>query len=80
MFNQRKNKSFQYKPRFTSEKDSTSNSNSDDASIPHEFKSKWRQDSYLNKRKVKGVLSVRVLILILVLLLIGMYILETKFV
>ncbi len=78
MFNQRKNKSFNYKPRFSNEKKTETNLGND-ASELKEFSSKWKQDSHLNKRKLKGGMSIRMLIIVLVLLLICMYILDSKF-
>ncbi|WP_111306855.1 hypothetical protein [Confluentibacter sediminis] len=77
MFNQRKNKSFNYKPRFSRETDS--DANLEDTSKSRDFISKWKHDSHLNKRKVKAGMSMRILILILVLLLICMYVLEKKY-
>jgi hypothetical protein len=76
LFNQRKNKSFNYKPRFSSKTDT--NTNLGDTSKSRDFISKWKQDGHLNKRKVKGGMSIRILILVLVLLLICMYLLESK--
>ncbi|WP_100615656.1 hypothetical protein [Confluentibacter citreus] len=77
MFNQRKNKSFNYKSRFSKETNSDANQLATDRD--KDFVSKWKQDSHLNKRKVKGGISMKILILVLVLLLICMYVLEKKY-
>lgn len=78
MFNQRKNKSFNYRSRFSEEsqegEDLEALKNSEDTS----FISKWR-DERASNRKVKAALPIRTLIIILVLLLLCMYILETKY-
>ncbi|MGC6431308.1 MAG: hypothetical protein ACON5F_09730 [Jejuia sp.] len=74
MFGQRKHKTFEYKPRFS--EDSTSTEIEDDTK---EFASKWRRSNTNNTKKVKGLFSMRVLILALVLLLICMYLLEKKY-
>ncbi|MBJ6366956.1 hypothetical protein [Snuella sedimenti] len=76
MFKRRKNKTFNYKPRFSqgNEKDSK-----EDAFREDDFISKWKQTREANKSKVRGVVSIRTLVLLLVLLLICMYLLETKF-
>ncbi|MBU3822626.1 hypothetical protein KO566_11170 [Flavobacteriaceae bacterium XHP0103] len=76
MFNRRENRTFNYTPRFSGEKDA--DGKNEDAEKP-DFVSKWKANSHLGKRKVKGAMSMRVLILILVLLLICMYVLESKF-
>ncbi|WNH09377.1 hypothetical protein [Thalassobellus suaedae] len=73
MFKQRKNKSFNYRPRFSKEEDVNSNL---EKSNEKDFASKWKQGS---KRKVRGTLSVGTLIFVLVLLLICMYLLEKKY-
>jgi hypothetical protein len=77
LFNQRKNKSFNYKPRFSRE--SKSDTNQDTIDEKKDFVSKWKEGSHLNNRKVKGGMSIRLLILVLVLLLICMYVLEKKY-
>lgn len=77
MFNQRKNKSFNYKPRFS--RDSDSDTNLVNTDKDKDFISKWKQGSHLDKRKVKGGMSIKMLILVLVLLLICMYVLEKKY-
>ncbi|MFV0539738.1 MAG: hypothetical protein ACK5MZ_00680, partial [Aestuariibaculum sp.] len=78
LFNQRKNKSFNYRSRFSEEsqegEDLEALKNSEDTS----FISKWR-DERASNRKVKAALPIRTLIIILVLLLLCMYILETKY-
>ncbi|WP_100612363.1 hypothetical protein [Confluentibacter lentus] len=77
MFNQRKNKSFNYKPRFS--RDTDSDANQVNTVKETDFVSKWKQGSHLGKRKVKGGISIKMLILVLVLLLICMYVLEKKY-
>ncbi|OYX25736.1 MAG: hypothetical protein B7Z06_06830 [Flavobacteriales bacterium 32-35-8] len=77
MFNQRKNKAFNYKPRFSRETDSDANQLH--AEKEKDFVSKWKQGSHLDKRIVKGGMSIKMLILVLVLLLICMYVLEKKY-
>jgi len=73
LFKQRKNKSFNYQPRFSKEKptDSSLDGNPD----TKEFVSKWKRSSG-TKVKTRGAMSMKILILILVLLLICMYLLE----
>lgn len=72
MFKQRKNKTFNYQSRF-SKHDAV---NSDlETSNQKEFASKWKQTG---NRKVGSAMSMRTLILILVLLLICMYLLDSK--
>lgn len=68
MFSSTKNKKFNYQPRFSNKKDNES--------VGKEFVSKWKQDKIANK-KFKPVLSIKVLIILLVLLLIGMYYLDS---
>ncbi|MBD0836492.1 hypothetical protein [Aestuariibaculum suncheonense] len=75
LFNQRKNKSFSYQPRFSQETEEKSGTTS---SKDHDFISKWER-TRSTKRKVKGAMSIRTLLLILVLLLICMYLLDSKF-
>lgn len=77
MFHQRKNKSFHYKPRFSRETNSDTNQVNPDEE--KDFVSKWKQGSHLNNRKVKGGMSMKILVLVLVLLLICMYVLEKKY-
>ncbi len=76
MFKQRKNKTFNYRPRFSNEKQADSNVSS--SKEKEDFISKWN-DNRNENRKAKAVLPLRTLIIILVLLLICMYILDTKF-
>ena len=77
LFNQRKNKSFNYKPRFSREnKDIPSN---EEDSKSTDFVSKWRHQSG-NKVRIKGVFPARTLILALVLLLLCMYLLEKNYI
>ena len=76
MFGQRKNKTFNYKPKFSKKDqidfDSGGNSQS------KEFITKWRQQTG-NKVRMKGILPARTLILLLVLLLICMYLIEKNY-
>lgn len=76
LFKQRKNKTFNYKTRFSKENKETSNLDED--SNTKDFISKWKVGSNTN-RKMKGGMPVKTLILILVLLLICMYLLEGKY-
>ncbi|GAA3624669.1 hypothetical protein GCM10022397_08080 [Flavivirga jejuensis] len=75
LFKQRKNKTFNYQSRFSNENNIDSNSDTPEET---DFISKWKsvRDT---KRKVKGGMSIKTLILVLVLLLICMYILDSKF-
>lgn len=75
MFKQRKNKTFNYQSRFSNENDIDVSS---DTSNTTDFVSKWKS-ARGHKRKVRGGMSFKVLILVLVLLLICMYILDSKF-
>ncbi|WMI64405.1 hypothetical protein RBH94_10055 [Aestuariibaculum sp. YM273] len=75
LFNQRKNKTFNYRPRFSKENEEVTDG---EAPEKHDFISKWEQ-TRTSKRRVKGAMSIRTLLLILVLLLICMYILDSKF-
>ncbi|AUP78356.1 hypothetical protein [Flavivirga eckloniae] len=75
MFKQRKNKAFNYQPRFSNENENDSSS-SDTGTT--DFVSKWKEVRG-NKRKVRGGMSFKMLVLVLVLLLICMYILDSKF-
>ena len=74
MLKQRKHKTFNYKPRFS--KVNKANTNLDDNFKSSEFMSKWQRVRDSNRNRGKRGLSVRWLIIILVLLLIGMYILD----
>ncbi|MEC3906995.1 hypothetical protein VOI54_08180 [Tamlana sp. 2201CG12-4] len=76
MFKQRKHRTFNYQPRFSKENqaDSSLNNNSD----TKDFVSKWRKANG-NKTKIRGAMSLKILIFILVLLLICMYVLEKKY-
>ncbi|MGB5417566.1 hypothetical protein [Algibacter sp.] len=76
MFQQRKNKTFNYKSRFS--KESQADSSLDKDSDTKDFVSKWKQ-STASKVKTRGAMSMKVLVLILVLLLICMYLLEKKY-
>lgn len=76
MFKRRKNKTFNYRPRFSQENEQDSGL---EASKSGDFISKWKRERDNNKRKVGFGMSIRALILVLVLLLICMYILESKF-
>ncbi len=75
LFKQRKHKTFNYKPRLSEEKDVNSNS---DESVSNAFILKWKRERE-SSRKAKGGMTIRTLILVLVLLLICMYLLESKF-
>ncbi|WP_299555592.1 hypothetical protein [Seonamhaeicola sp.] len=75
MFKQRKNKRFNYQPRFSKEDQTHADS---EESPEKEFISRWKATRE-GKRKVKGVMPIRTLILALVLLLILMYVLEKKY-
>ncbi len=72
MFKRRKNKTFNYKSRFSGDGKAI-----EDGEDEKEFISKWRQQTG-NKVKMKSVLSIRTMILVLVLLLISMYLLNQK--
>ncbi|GAA3575478.1 hypothetical protein [Snuella lapsa] len=76
MFKQRKNKTFDYKPRFSQDPETDSK---EGRLKDEDFISKWKRAREANKSKVRGVMPIRTLILLLVLLLICMYLLETKF-
>jgi len=76
LLKQRKNKRFNYKHKLS--KENKDNFDLDEVSISEEFGSKWQRARKINTNKgdiVKGI-SMRMLIIILVLLLIGMYILD----
>lgn len=75
MFKPRKNKTFNYKPSFSKEKESDINLEDPNNK---DFVAKWKRNSETN-RKVKGAMPVRTLIIFLVLLLILMYLLESKY-
>ncbi|MFY0713969.1 hypothetical protein J1D01_09850 [Seonamhaeicola sp. NFXS20] len=75
MFKQRKHRTFNYQPRFSKENQDLSNLENETSK---DFISKWK-NARESKRKVKGVLPIRTLILALVLLLILMYVLEKKY-
>lgn len=76
LFKQRKNKTFNYRPRFSQESEQDSSTNKSETK---DFISKWKNDRGNSKRKVGFGMSIRTLILVLVLLLICMYLLENKF-
>lgn len=65
-----KNKPFHYQPRFLKE------NKKDKSSKENDFISQWKLTNKSN-RKIKGVLSIRTLILLLVLLLISVYLLNS---
>jgi len=76
LFKQRKHKTFNYQSRFSEE-------NKEDAGLNNsvntkDYISKWKENREV-KRKVRGTMSVKTLILVLVLLLICMYLLESKY-
>ncbi|MCB4808003.1 hypothetical protein LG651_07035 [Tamlana sp. 62-3] len=75
MFKQRKPRTFNYQPRFSKENQEQSHESETDKK---DFASKWR-NSVGNRKKVKGIMPMRTLILALVLLLICMYLLEKKY-
>ena len=75
MFGQRKHKTFNYEPRSSK---GIKEDKQVDESTPVDFRAKWRQESG-NKVKIKGFLSIKGAILLLVLLLICMYLLEKKY-
>ena len=77
MLKQRKNKSFNYKPRFSNQSESKDDLLDD--SEPNGLASKWQKERSGNLGKSKRGFSMRTLILILVLLLICMYVLENKY-
>jgi len=76
LLKQHKNKKFNYKVRFS--KENETNTNLETVFSDNEFVSKWKRVRKVNTNRggiVKGI-SMRMLIIILVLLLIGMYILN----
>ncbi|WP_372755530.1 hypothetical protein [Mariniflexile sp.] len=75
MFKQRKHKTFN-PPSFFSEEKNTDTV--EESFKKRDFVSKWRREN-AGSRKVKGAMSLPILILALVLLLICMYILDSKF-
>ncbi len=77
MLKQRKNKKFNYKPRFSKENELNTTLEGD--SKVDEFISKWQRARKVNRKGGTRGFSIRWLIIILVLLLIGMYILDFKF-
>lgn len=77
MLKQRKNKKFDYKPRFS--KQNNSQDSLAKSSQAGNFSSKWQRERNATLAKSKRGLSFRTLVLILVLLLICMYILDKKF-
>jgi hypothetical protein len=77
LLKQRKNKKFNYKPRFS--KENELNTTLEDDSKVDEFVSKWQRVRKVNRKRGTRGFSIRWLIIILVLLLIGMYILDFKF-
>ena len=77
MIKQRKHKTFNYKPRFSNQ--NNSKEGSDENSKSKNFASKWQREREGNLVKGKRGFSLVTLILILVLLLIGMYVLENRY-
>lgn len=76
MLKRHKNKKFNYKTRFS--KENETNTNLEYVSKDNGFVSKWKRAREVNTNRegiVRGI-SMRMLIIILVLLLIGMYILD----
>jgi hypothetical protein len=74
LLKQRKNKTFNYKSRFSNQKDDLVEN-----SQTSRFTSKWQRERDVNLVKSKRGFSLVTLILILVLLLICLYVLESKF-
>jgi len=74
LLKQRKNKTFNYKSRFSNQKN-----NKVEDSHSSRFTSKWQKEREVNLGKSKRGFSLVTLILILVLLLICLYVLEIKF-
>jgi hypothetical protein len=74
LLKQRKNKTFNYKSRFSNQKDDLV-----EDSQTSRFTSKWQRERDVNLVKSKRGFSLVTLILILVLLLICLYVLESKF-
>ena len=70
-FQQRKNKRFNYKPRYSQD----ANEQQKQA-----FAEKWLEAKATSTKRTKRGVSLKLLILLLALILIGMYILESKFV
>lgn len=70
-FQQRKNKRFNYKPRY---------SNDTNQQNKREFADKWLEARDSNSKGTGRGLSLKVLIVLLALILIGMYLLESKIV
>lgn len=75
LFKSRKNKTFNYQSAFSKEKESGGDLES---SRNHELADKWKRNSE-RSRKVKGAMPIKMIIIILVLLLVGMYLLEKKY-
>lgn len=71
MFNKPKNRTFNYQPRFSNKENSEV-----DAVKNEDFISKWKQGQP-QERKGKAMLSIQVLIVLLVLLVIGIYVLDS---
>lgn len=74
LFKQRKHKTFNYQPRFSKENETDSNL---EERTEKEFVSRWK-DKRGSNRKVGLGMSIRTLILVLVLLLICIFWLESK--
>jgi hypothetical protein len=72
LFKQRKHKTFNYKPRFSQDQESNPLNESKDKP---DFVSRWKVG---RSRKRRGGMSMRTLIIVLVLLLICMFILDSK--
>lgn len=70
-FQQRKNKRFNYKPRY---------SEATNDSQKKAFADKWLEAKTSHTKRTKRGISLNILIVLLVLILIGMYVLESKFV
>jgi len=76
LFKPRKHKTFNYQSRFTQDK--TADSSLNETANRKDYISKWKENREV-KRKVRGTMPVKTLILFLVLLLICMYLLEKKY-
>lgn len=76
MFKPRKHKTFNYQSRFSEGNKADSSLNEKENT--KDYISKWKEDREV-KRKVRGTMSVKTLILFLVLLLICMYLLEKRY-
>ena len=74
MFKQKKNKKFNYNPRFSKNQEPVSKDNSE----AKEFVSKWRRETG-HQVKMGSVLPIRTILLLLILLLLCMYVLDKNY-